>query len=126
MCTTAELDALKEQWRENPCWELADTEGYEAYRAELQAFQNEVEASWESEYANRKQPTSLDKAYSKMAEAESKLGRAAEGSTISRQQAESAMTWAVAYGQLAQAEALTRIAAALEMSNLATWNIKAG
>jgi hypothetical protein len=61
-----------------------------------------------------------------MAEAERKLERSAEGSTIYRQQAETAMTWAVAYGQLAQAEALTRIAAALEMSNLATWNIKAG
>lgn len=42
--TRAEIDALKENWRSDPSWDIADTEGFEEHRTELAAYQAEVEA----------------------------------------------------------------------------------
>lgn len=39
----AEVEDLKRNWRQDPCWDLADTEGFEEYREELAAFQQEHE-----------------------------------------------------------------------------------
>lgn len=38
MRTQAEIDQLKHEWQRDPCWDLADTEGFEAHRDELAAF----------------------------------------------------------------------------------------
>ena len=35
MKTRAEIDKLILDWREDPCWELEDTEGFEDHRTEL-------------------------------------------------------------------------------------------
>lgn len=46
--TPAELDDLMRQWTQDPCWELAGTEGFEEHADELRAFQTLCEANWES------------------------------------------------------------------------------
>lgn len=43
--TRAEIDALKVSWREDPTWDIADSEGFEEHRAELADFQAQVEAA---------------------------------------------------------------------------------
>ena len=48
MKTTAEIDALKANWLGDPCYDLADVEGFEAHADELGAFQAEQEAAWEA------------------------------------------------------------------------------
>lgn len=42
--TRAEIDALKASWREDPSWDLEETEGFEAHKAELLRYRVEVEA----------------------------------------------------------------------------------
>ncbi|NEX60168.1 hypothetical protein [Noviherbaspirillum galbum] len=44
--TREEVEALKRNWQEDPCWDLGETEGFEAHRAELAAFQTENERIW--------------------------------------------------------------------------------
>lgn len=34
----AEIEALKENWLSDPCWDIEDTEGFEAHYGELYAF----------------------------------------------------------------------------------------
>lgn len=43
MATRQEIEDLKAQWRADPCWDIADTEGMEEHREELAAYQREVE-----------------------------------------------------------------------------------
>lgn len=38
-----DVEDLKRNWRQDPCWDLADTDGFEAYREELAAFQQQHE-----------------------------------------------------------------------------------
>jgi len=45
-----EIEDLKKQWIGDPCWDIADTEGFEAHRDELQQFQDAQEAEWERSY----------------------------------------------------------------------------
>lgn len=53
MKTKAELDDLKAQWKADPCWDIADTEGFEEHAKELQAYQDELERKAEEDYQAR-------------------------------------------------------------------------
>lgn len=44
--TAQEIEFLKRNWEQDPCWDLADTEGFEAYREELEQHQKEMELKW--------------------------------------------------------------------------------
>ena len=48
MKTRAEIDKLILDWREDPCWELEDTEGFEDHRTELLGVRMECEAKWKA------------------------------------------------------------------------------
>lgn len=53
MATHEEIEQLKRNWRSDPCWDLEDTEGFEAHREELLAFRNEWKARWTAEREER-------------------------------------------------------------------------
>jgi hypothetical protein len=38
-----QIQALKENWRGDPCWDIEDTEGFEPFRDELKAWRLEYE-----------------------------------------------------------------------------------
>lgn len=44
--TRDEIDALKRDWQRDPCWDIEETEGFEAHREELEEFHAEMEAVW--------------------------------------------------------------------------------
>ena len=44
MTTKEEVEKLKAGWREDPCWDIEDTEGFEDVREELLAFRKEFDA----------------------------------------------------------------------------------
>lgn len=46
MRTPEEVADLKRNWRNDPCWDIEETEGYEDYRDELLAYRMEMEAVW--------------------------------------------------------------------------------
>lgn len=52
------VEELKRQWLGDPCWDIEDTEGFEAHRDELLAFRREVERDRRREELSR----ALDKA----------------------------------------------------------------
>lgn len=41
--TRAEIEALKANWLGDPCWDIEETEGFEAHRSELYTFRLEQE-----------------------------------------------------------------------------------
>ena len=43
------LDGLKENWKQDPCWDIEDTEGFEEFHNELLAWRKEYEAKWHAE-----------------------------------------------------------------------------
>ena len=45
--TTAELDALKVNWMADPCWDIEDTEGFEAHYTQLHDWRVGVEQEQE-------------------------------------------------------------------------------
>jgi hypothetical protein len=47
MKTREEVQALKESWRRDPCWELEDAEGFDEYFDELSAYREMVERQWD-------------------------------------------------------------------------------
>lgn len=49
MATKIEVEALKKNWFADPIWDLADTEGFEEHRAELEQFEKESQAQWDEE-----------------------------------------------------------------------------
>lgn len=51
--TQEEIDALKRSWASDPCWDIEDSEGFEAHRDELLAFKAEQEAWWEAQRRSR-------------------------------------------------------------------------
>lgn len=53
MPTADEIERLKRDWKDDPCWDLENTEGYEAYREELRAFRLATEAAWERQRQER-------------------------------------------------------------------------
>ena len=42
--TDHEIEILKRQWQADPCWDIEDTEGFEAHRQELAAWRAQFEA----------------------------------------------------------------------------------
>jgi hypothetical protein len=46
--TEDELYALKRSWREDPCWDIENIEGYEAHHDELLAWRESFEAAQEA------------------------------------------------------------------------------
>lgn len=51
--TPEEIEALKWNWVNDPCWDIEDTEGFEAHRDELAVFRQEREAVWEAARQSR-------------------------------------------------------------------------
>ncbi|WP_445360549.1 hypothetical protein ACJJIL_19235 [Microbulbifer sp. EKSA005] len=51
--SAAEVEKLKQDWKKDPCWDLYDTEGFEANREELEAYQHEQEQKWQQEHEQR-------------------------------------------------------------------------
>jgi len=47
--TPIEIEDLKRQWVKDPCWEIEDTEGFEAYKEELKKFSEEQTKKWKDE-----------------------------------------------------------------------------
>lgn len=41
-----EIEALKENWKRDPCWDIETTEGFEAYADELLAYHKSEDAAW--------------------------------------------------------------------------------
>jgi hypothetical protein len=48
MKTRAKIDKLILDWREDPCWELEETEGFEDHKDELLAIRMKCEAEWKA------------------------------------------------------------------------------
>ncbi|NJO81638.1 MAG: hypothetical protein HC828_01960 [Blastochloris sp.] len=46
--TEAEIEALKANWRNDPCWDLETTEGFEAHVDTLRAYRLQDEAAWKA------------------------------------------------------------------------------
>lgn len=46
--TPEEIEALKKSWVNDPCWDIEDSEGFEAHKEELLAFRKEEEARWQA------------------------------------------------------------------------------
>jgi len=44
--TQEEIQALKDSWVKDPCWDIEDTEGFEEHHQELLNFHQEVDAEW--------------------------------------------------------------------------------
>lgn len=55
MKNSQELSDLKCQWLNDPCWDIEDTEGFEAHRVELLAFREQQEVKWSNERVSRVQ-----------------------------------------------------------------------
>ena len=47
--SAAEIDALKANWLNDPCYDIADTEGFEAHATELANWQYGKEMEWKGE-----------------------------------------------------------------------------
>ena len=47
MPTLAEIVALKNSWLDDPCWNIEETEGFEAHYDQLLAFRKDWESKWE-------------------------------------------------------------------------------
>ena len=45
--TPEEIEALKKNWLQDPCWDIEDTEGFEAHREELLTWRKEYQAKRE-------------------------------------------------------------------------------
>jgi hypothetical protein len=49
--TATEVAELKASWLQDPHWDIHETEGFEAHKSELLAFQTEHEARWNNSRA---------------------------------------------------------------------------
>lgn len=45
--TTEELEELKRQWRNDPCWDIEDSDGFEAHKEELMIWRKAYEKTQE-------------------------------------------------------------------------------
>lgn len=48
MATKQEIEALKENWKRDPCWDIYATEGFEDHIDELKMYQFRMEMEWSS------------------------------------------------------------------------------
>jgi len=53
--TSEEIQALKDSWLKDPCWDIEHTEGFEEHEAELLEFHNQQTAVWDEKKKARKQ-----------------------------------------------------------------------
>lgn len=51
--TRTEIMELIASWESDPCWDLEDTEGFEAHYEELKAHRLEAEAEWKAWHARK-------------------------------------------------------------------------
>ena len=51
--TREEIEALKRSWHIDPCWDIEDTEGFEAHKEELWSYHNECRQKWAEDIFNR-------------------------------------------------------------------------
>jgi hypothetical protein len=40
------IEDLKSQWEADPCWDIEQTEGFEAHRDELKSYRKQKEIEW--------------------------------------------------------------------------------
>ena len=55
MKTDAESEALKENWNNDPCWDLEETEGFEEHSADLLLHKVKMRSFWSAEKIKREQ-----------------------------------------------------------------------
>jgi len=53
MKTRQEVEALKQNWLGDGCWDIYDTEGFEEYRDELRVFQINQQVEWRAKEYNK-------------------------------------------------------------------------
>ena len=51
MKTAKELETLKENWKNDPCWNIEETEGFEEHHDELLAFREASEKEWDEKWS---------------------------------------------------------------------------
>ena len=49
MKTQEEINELKRQWEQDPCWDIEDTEGFEDHARDLLAYRKQKESEWEKQ-----------------------------------------------------------------------------
>jgi hypothetical protein len=47
--TQKEIENLKNDWCNDPCWDIEDTEGFEAHHEELKKYGDEMRMHWKRE-----------------------------------------------------------------------------
>lgn len=55
MITREQVEKLKQDWLNDPCWDLGTTEGFEAYWEELEQFATAKKAEWDAKRLVRDQ-----------------------------------------------------------------------
>ena len=53
MATQEQIEKLKADWRNDPCWDIEDTKGFEDHKEELLAYRKQVEAEREEKARKR-------------------------------------------------------------------------
>ena len=51
--TVEELESLKANWRNDPIWDIEDTDGFDLHRDELVAYRLEWQARWKAQQEQR-------------------------------------------------------------------------
>lgn len=51
--TPQEIEALKASWLKDPCWDIENSQGFEAHYEELLAFRKEQDQKWEAKAKER-------------------------------------------------------------------------
>lgn len=51
--TREEIEHLKENWFADPCWDIENTEGFEAHRMELLTYRLACELEWKQKETDR-------------------------------------------------------------------------
>lgn len=54
MKTREEIEELKRQWKNDPCWDIEDSEGFEQHRPELMDYRFMMEEHWNRKEMERK------------------------------------------------------------------------
>lgn len=60
MKTPAEIEELKRQWREDPCWDIETTEGFEDHFEELAKYHIDMAAMWKFEAEERAKARAIE------------------------------------------------------------------
>jgi hypothetical protein len=55
MATEKEIEKLKQDWADDPCWDIEDTEGFEEHHKELKEFSDKMKAQWRIAAEKREQ-----------------------------------------------------------------------